>query len=46
MASMGYGEKRKTSKKPSAAAGNASQTGKKKATPKPRGGGKKQGRKR
>jgi hypothetical protein len=36
--------KRKVSKKPSAEVRNASSTGKKKATPKAKGGGKKQGR--
>jgi hypothetical protein len=38
--------KRETSKKPSNETPNKSSTGKKKATPKPRGGGKKQGRTR
>jgi hypothetical protein len=38
------GAKRKTSKKPSAETPNTSSTGKRKATPKQRGGGKKQGR--
>lgn len=36
--------KRKASKKSSAELPNASATGKRKATPKPKGGGKKQGR--
>ena len=36
--------KRATRKKPSAETANASSTGKQKATPKPKGGGKKQGR--
>jgi len=44
MAKLGYGEKRKTSKKPSADTPNLSESGKHKGTPKPRGGGKKQGR--
>jgi hypothetical protein len=38
------GEKRRTSKKPSAETANRSSTGKSKATPKQKGGGKKQGR--
>jgi hypothetical protein len=37
------GEKRRLSKKPSAETANASQTGKSKAKPKAKGGGKKQG---
>jgi hypothetical protein len=36
--------KRKKSKKPSAQTPNSSGSGKQKATPKPKGGGKKQGR--
>ena len=43
---LGAGEKRRTAKKPSAQTPNRSASGKQKATTKPRGGGKKQGRTR